>query len=213
MEDDAGGYSCVCPSGYTGSNCEKTNARCSSSPCANGTNHLQPAALCLSNHPAINKATILMSFLHPKLDKQVRLVGRRGSVSGWRKEVTGRRSELGGRSYKVSGRRSEAASSFQGSLSESMQTFRTRLTCPVCQTDLLQLTWWWHQPPTSLFRIEFSFLGRSWQRSPPSPGGSVVPVCHCHESAENPGEAFVNRSASVPGNRKAENQPAQLWQR
>ncbi|MEQ2237633.1 hypothetical protein ILYODFUR_025103 [Ilyodon furcidens] len=41
VEADTGGYSCRCPTGFMGSNCEKRMDRCSSSsPCANGTNHV-----------------------------------------------------------------------------------------------------------------------------------------------------------------------------
>uniref|UniRef100_A0A8C6NH18 Delta-like protein n=1 Tax=Nothobranchius furzeri TaxID=105023 RepID=A0A8C6NH18_NOTFU len=37
VETDTDGYSCRCPSGFMGSNCEKRIDRCSSSPCANGS--------------------------------------------------------------------------------------------------------------------------------------------------------------------------------
>lgn len=38
MEQVTGGYSCRCPAGYMGSNCEKKIDRCSNGPCANGKN-------------------------------------------------------------------------------------------------------------------------------------------------------------------------------
>uniref|UniRef100_A0A3B5MCN4 EGF-like domain-containing protein n=1 Tax=Xiphophorus couchianus TaxID=32473 RepID=A0A3B5MCN4_9TELE len=37
LEAVGGGYSCRCPDGFTGSNCEKRLDQCSSGPCANGT--------------------------------------------------------------------------------------------------------------------------------------------------------------------------------
>lgn len=46
VENVAGGYSCRCPAGYTGSNCEKRMDRCSSDPCANGTNRLKLSHVC-----------------------------------------------------------------------------------------------------------------------------------------------------------------------
>ena len=36
VETMTGGYTCSCPSSYTGSNCEKKLDRCSNKPCING---------------------------------------------------------------------------------------------------------------------------------------------------------------------------------
>lgn len=38
IQDGINSYSCLCPNGYYGLNCETVNDRCASSPCHNGAN-------------------------------------------------------------------------------------------------------------------------------------------------------------------------------